>query len=164
MDEYVDAALRMQERCAAPRRTLVGNWVHAYPDDANPGPNLDWHHELVRFFDHWLKGVDNGVMDEPAVVLFRHDEIRPEPFPVAWPGEWLAFDAWPPPGIAERVLHLAPGAAAARRRARATPRPARAGGRAVRPSSDGRDAGGAVVGRRLRARTAWPGIRGPTRR
>jgi putative CocE/NonD family hydrolase len=109
MDGYVDAALRMQERCTAPRRTLVGNWVHSYPDDAYPGPNLDWYHEMIRFFDHWLKGADNGVMDEPPVVLFRHDSADPEPFPAAWPGEWLGFDAWPPRGIRERVLHLAGG-------------------------------------------------------
>ena len=39
MDEYVDAALRMLERCTnAPRRALIGNWVHSHPDDAYPGP------------------------------------------------------------------------------------------------------------------------------
>ena len=32
-----------------------------------PGPNLDWLHEVVRFFDHWLKGIDNGAEDEPAL-------------------------------------------------------------------------------------------------
>ncbi|MFL5725495.1 MAG: CocE/NonD family hydrolase [Chloroflexota bacterium] len=109
MDGYVDAALRMQERCTAPRRTLVGNWVHDFPDDAYPGPNLDWHHEMVRFFDYWLKGIENRVMDEPAVVLFRHDFFAPEPFPAMWPGQWLAFDEWPPRGIEERVLHLSLG-------------------------------------------------------
>ena len=37
MDEYVDAALRMLERCTnAPRRALIGNWVHDLPDDAYP--------------------------------------------------------------------------------------------------------------------------------
>ena len=91
MDEYVDAALRMLERCTnAPRRALIGNWVHGYPDGAYPAPNVDWNHELVRFLDHWLKGIDNGVMDEPALVAFRHEWARPEPFPAAWPGAWVA--------------------------------------------------------------------------
>ena len=53
---------------------------------AYPGPNLDWLHELVRFFDHWLKGIDNGVMDEPALTFFRRDFAPPEPFPATWPG------------------------------------------------------------------------------
>jgi uncharacterized protein len=110
MDEYVDAALRMLERCTnAPRRALIGNWVHDTPEEAYPGPNVDWLHELVRFFDHWLKGVDNGVMDEPALVAFRHEWAEPEPFPDTSPGSWIAEPAWPPADRVERVLHLAPG-------------------------------------------------------
>ena len=110
MDEYVDAALRMLERCVdAPRRALIGSWVHDTPDEAYPGPNVDWLHEMVRFFDHWLKGVDTGVMNEPALVAFRHDWAEPEPFPAAWPGEWIAEPTWPPLDATERVLHLSPG-------------------------------------------------------
>ncbi len=110
MDEYVDAALRMLERCTnAPRRALIGNWVHSYPDLAYPGPNVDWRHEMLRFLDHWLKGIDNGVMDEPPLVVYRHEWAAPEPFPEAWPGGWVAESAWPAPDRAERVLHLAPG-------------------------------------------------------
>jgi len=110
MDEYVDAALRMLERCTnAPRRALVGNWVHDLPDDAYPGPNVDWLHEMVRFFDRWLKGVDNGVMEEPALVAFRHEWSAPEPFPAAWPGRWVAESEWPPADRTETVLHLTSG-------------------------------------------------------
>jgi uncharacterized protein len=111
-DEYVDAAVRMLERCTnAPRRALIGNWVHDLPDDAYPGPNVDWYHEMVRFFDHWLKGVDNNVMDEPGLVAFRHDWAEPEPFPAAWPGTWIAEAVWPPADLGERVLHLGSGEA-----------------------------------------------------
>jgi putative CocE/NonD family hydrolase len=110
MDEYVDAALRMLERCTnAPRRALIGNWVHDLPHDAYPGPNLDWYHEMIRFFDHWLKGVDNGVMDEPALVAFRHEWAGPEPFPAAWPGAWIAEERWPPADLDESILYLASG-------------------------------------------------------
>jgi len=106
MDSYVDPVLRMHKRCTAPRKSLIGNWVHSYPDDAYPGPNLDWYHEMIRFFDHWLKGIDNGVMDEPSFVVFRHEYSPPERFPIAWPGTWLGFDAWPHPQLEERALHL----------------------------------------------------------
>jgi uncharacterized protein len=110
MDEYVDAALRMLERCTnAPRRALIGNWVHDLPDDAYPGPNVDWYHEMVRFLDHWLKGDENGVMDEPGLIAFRHGWADPEPFPIAWPGEWIAESEWPPTDLGERVFRLGAG-------------------------------------------------------
>ena len=66
---------------ARSRRTLVGNWVHSYPSDAYPGPNLDWLHELTRFFDRHLKGLDNGWDEEPGLVWFERDYAVPEPFP-----------------------------------------------------------------------------------
>jgi uncharacterized protein len=110
MDSYVDPVLRMLERCVnAPRRAIIGNWVHEFPDEAYPGPNLDWLHEMTRFFDHWLKGIDNGVTDEPALTFFRRDHARPEPFPVAWPGVWRSEPSFPPPGASEASLWLAPG-------------------------------------------------------
>ena len=107
-DAYPDAAFRIQERCrnAASVRTLVGNWVHSFPDDAYPGPNLDWNHELVRFFDRYLKGRANGWEDEPALVWFEHDYADPEPFPVAWPGRWRAAAAFPVPGTTTLELAL----------------------------------------------------------
>lgn len=109
MDSYVDPVLRMQERCTSPRRSLIGNWVHSFPDDAYPGPNLDWHHEMVRFLDHWLKGIDNGVMDEPGLIYFQREYAPPEPFPAAWPGRWLGETSFPAAGAGERVFELAPG-------------------------------------------------------
>jgi putative CocE/NonD family hydrolase len=110
-DAYVDAAFRIAERCrnAASVRTLVGNWVHSFPDDAYPGPNLDWLHELVRFFDRYLKGRDNGWEHEPPLVWFEHEYADPEPFPATWPGRWRAAAAFPVAGTVERELALGAG-------------------------------------------------------
>lgn len=107
-DAYVDAAFRMQERCVnASRRTLVGNWVHSFPDDAYPGPNLDWLHELLRFFDRHLNGTENGWDEEPALTWFERAYAPPEPFPASWPGRWRAAGAYPVPGIDEVAWSLA---------------------------------------------------------
>ncbi len=113
-DAYVDAAFRIQERCRnAPRRTLVGNWVHAFPDDAYPGPNLDWLHELVRFFDRYLKDIDNGWEHEPPLVWFEHAWAEPEAFPRTWPGRWRGARGVPVPGTRAVELHLGNGVLAA---------------------------------------------------
>lgn len=44
-------------RLDVPKKLLVGPWNHGQGGDP----------ELLRWFDFWLKDVDNGVMDEPAV-------------------------------------------------------------------------------------------------
>jgi uncharacterized protein len=109
-DSYVDPAFRMQERCTnAPRRALVGNWVHSFPDDAYPGPNLDWLHEVVRFFDRYLKDRTNGWDEEPGLVWFEREYAEPEPFPAAWPGRWRASASFPVEGTDLRDWHLAGG-------------------------------------------------------
>jgi hypothetical protein len=109
MDSYIDPVFRMLERCTAPRRAIVGNWTHEYPDDGYPGPNLDWLHEMVRFFDHWLKGASNGVMDEPALTWYQRLWSPPEPFPRIWPGGWRAESAWPLASGGTREWFLAGG-------------------------------------------------------
>jgi hypothetical protein len=108
-DSYVDPAFRMQARCPAPSHTLVGNWIHSWPSDATPGPNLDELHEIDRFFDRHLRGGDNGWDDEPGLVWFERDYAPPEPFPSSWPGRWRAAATYPHPDVAERTWWLGAG-------------------------------------------------------
>jgi putative CocE/NonD family hydrolase len=116
MDEYVDAALRIQARCtnASGVRTIVGPWVHGLPHHAYPAPNIDWLNETVRWFDHWLKGLDNGVESEPPLTWFHRDPTPPERFPTNLNGEWRAAAAWPAREVAT-VLHVAAGGGPGRR-------------------------------------------------
>ncbi len=111
MDEYVDAALRIQAKCAnaAGRRTIVGPWVHGNAHSAYPAPNIDWLHETVRWFDRWLKGVDNGVEREPPLTWFHRDPTPPERFPKRLNGAWRATRAWPASVPRVRVLQLLDG-------------------------------------------------------
>jgi putative CocE/NonD family hydrolase len=109
-DSYVDPAFRMQQGCRNVQvRTLVGNWVHSYPDDAYPGPNLNWLHEAVRFFGHHLRGDDSGWGEEPAITWFERTWAEPEAFPKAWPGRWRGASALPVPGGTTWTLRLGAG-------------------------------------------------------
>ena len=110
MDAYVDAAFRMQAACTAPTRTIVGNWVHGLPASATPGPSVDELHELVRFFDRWLKGMDNGADREPPVIWFEREYAEPEAFPAHLPGRWRAAEAYPHPSAIARAWRLDGGA------------------------------------------------------
>ncbi|HET9756242.1 MAG TPA: CocE/NonD family hydrolase [Candidatus Limnocylindrales bacterium] len=108
-DSYVDPAFRMQALCPVPSHTLVGNWVHSWPHAASPGPNLDELHEIARFFDRHLNGVDNGWDDEPSIVWFEHEYAEPEPFPASLPGRWRAAPAYPHPDMATRAWRFGAG-------------------------------------------------------
>jgi uncharacterized protein len=101
-DSYVDPAFRMQARSSALSHTLVGNWVHSWPHDAYPAPNLDELHEIARFFDRHLNGTANGWEDEPAVVWFEHEYTAPVPFPPSLPGRWRSASTYPHPATAMR--------------------------------------------------------------
>jgi len=111
MDEYVDAALRMQDLCvkAAGRRTIVGPWVHGFPSSAYPAPNIDWLHETVRWFDRWLKGEPNGADTEPPLTWFHREPTPPERFPKRLNGSWRAA-SWPPSSPEMRRFALDAGA------------------------------------------------------
>ena len=102
MDSYVDAAMRMQAACSTPSRTIVGNWVHGLPASATPGPNLDELHEMVRFFDRWLRDEANGADTEPPIIWFERDYAEPEPFPASLPGRWRAAESYPHPSVEPR--------------------------------------------------------------
>jgi predicted acyl esterase len=49
-------------------------------------PFHQWHEEMLRWFDYWLKGVDTGIMDEPPVKFW-----------VMGANEWRTASDWPLP-------------------------------------------------------------------
>ena len=93
-DGYTNSALRMLRHCSAPRRAIIGPWGHTLPHAPFPGPALDWMREMVRFFGYWLRGDQNGVMDEPALLYYETAHAAPQPFPLQLTGSWQATDAY----------------------------------------------------------------------
>src|SRR5262245_61036259 len=69
-DGYRDSIPRMFQYVKAPVKALIGPWSHAFPHDAYPKPQMEWRHEAVRWYDHWLKGIDTGIMEEPRFAVY----------------------------------------------------------------------------------------------
>ena len=65
IDGYRDSIPRFLEKVHAPVKALLGPWNHTWPNDADPGPEVEWRTDAVRWWDYWLKGAQNGVMDGP---------------------------------------------------------------------------------------------------
>ena len=72
-DGYRDAVLRMLEHYRGPVKALIGPWCHAMPHVGAPGPAIGFLQEALRWWDHWLKGIDTGIMDEPAARFWMPD-------------------------------------------------------------------------------------------
>ncbi|MGX6508372.1 CocE/NonD family hydrolase [Rhodococcus sp. SJ-2] len=101
-DGYTNAIFRLMENLDVPRKGLIGPWGHKYPHLGVPGPAIGFLQEVVRWWDHWLKGVDNGVMDEPMLRMWRQDSVPPHPSYPERPGTWIAEPCWPSPQVEDR--------------------------------------------------------------
>ena len=71
-DGYSNAVARLVEKLKAPCIGLAGPWGHAYPHNALPGPSIGFLQEALRFWDHWLKGRDTGLMAEPKLRVWMN--------------------------------------------------------------------------------------------
>ena len=65
------------QACPAPKKGLIGPWAHAYPHAAQPGPAIGFLQEALRWWDHWLKGIDTGIMDEPMLRAWMQESVPP---------------------------------------------------------------------------------------
>ncbi len=72
------------------QKLLIGPWTHCEPG-TKAGPvnfggeaAVDVDELALRWFDHWLKGIDNGIMQEPPVRIF-----------VMGKNEWRSENEWP---------------------------------------------------------------------
>ncbi|MDV7351700.1 CocE/NonD family hydrolase [Rhodococcus oxybenzonivorans] len=101
-DGYTNAIFRLMEHLDVPRKGLIGPWGHKYPHLGVPGPAIDFLAEVVRWWDHWLKGIDNGVMDEPMVRAWMQNSVEPNPSYAQRPGRWVAEPSWPSPHVEQR--------------------------------------------------------------
>jgi X-Pro dipeptidyl-peptidase len=77
------------ERFDVPRKI----WLHK---DGHGGPRgvTDYQRTLNRWMDHWLFGVDNGIMAEPTADVQRPD------------GVYEKYADWPVPGARDTTLRL----------------------------------------------------------
>jgi uncharacterized protein len=69
-----------------PKRMLIRPVDHS--EIESPGPDIDYGAEAHRWFDYWLKGIDNGIMKEPPI----HYYVQGADKSVAW----QSAKVWPP--------------------------------------------------------------------
>jgi uncharacterized protein len=87
------------------QKLTVGPWEQtdtasriAHGEDFGPAASIDLQRDYLRWFDYWLKGMDNGVLKDPLVSLFVMGSNR-----------WLYGPAYPLPQTRFENLYLAGG-------------------------------------------------------
>ena len=120
-DGYTNAVFRLLENIDVPKKGWVGPWQHHYPHFAPPAPQAGFLQEAVRFWDRWLKGVENGVENDPVLSVWHGDPVHPVHDEEPRPGRWLAFDSWPHASIEAEEWQLRPATLAPAAAPAATP-------------------------------------------
>jgi X-Pro dipeptidyl-peptidase len=77
-----------------PRKIWLTQTGHVDPFDFR---RAEWVHTLHRWFDYWLQGVENGIMDEPMADVERAAD------------EWATYESWPVPDAEDTNVWLHPG-------------------------------------------------------
>src|SRR4029078_2990503 len=84
------------------QRLLMGPWSHAVNAHSKLGEVdfgssaiIDLDGYQLRWFDHWLRGTDTGLLDEQSVRVFLMGANR-----------WMDASAWPPPEAQPTPFYL----------------------------------------------------------
>ncbi|MDA1263687.1 MAG: CocE/NonD family hydrolase [Planctomycetota bacterium] len=83
---------------AGPQRVIMGDWSHAQMSRQRFSVNAVEQH---RWFDRWLKGIENGVDEGPRMQYALH--VAPGEL------EWRSTDQWPPLGVVDVVYAFGAG-------------------------------------------------------
>lgn len=105
-DSYNNSVPRLLAGLSGPRKGLIGPWCHTFPEMGPPGPVIGFLQEMVRWWDHWLKGIDTGIMDEPIFRSWIQDSVPPAINYEERPGHWVADPSWPSPYVQEQTHFL----------------------------------------------------------
>jgi putative CocE/NonD family hydrolase len=108
-DGYRNTPAHLATNIQSPVKAIVGPWIHKYPHFAAPEPRIGFLQEALRWWDHWLKGLDTGVENDPAYRAWLMDSVEPRPWLPSRPGRWIAEATWPSPSISTEVMHLTDG-------------------------------------------------------
>ncbi|MBN1271603.1 MAG: CocE/NonD family hydrolase [Candidatus Aminicenantes bacterium] len=83
-------------------KMIIGPWEHTdqsskylYGQDLGDAADIGLMDLYLRWFDYWLKGEDNGIIEEPLVQVFNFG-----------PNNWLKADAYPLPNTSFVKYHI----------------------------------------------------------
>jgi len=105
-DNYRNTVFSLLDNLDVPCKGLIGPWAHKYPNIAYPNPKIDYVKESVRWWDRWLKDLENGIDTEPKLTYYMQDSVRPKSDYEHRAGQWLSEPSWPSPNTSYKTLYF----------------------------------------------------------
>ena len=106
LDGYRDSIPRMLQQIQAPTKALLGPWNHSEPDDAVPGPAIEWRDQAVEWWTHWLKPDAKQPLSGPRLAVYMNHWYPPDMAIRQIPGEWRSEEGWPPKDQHSQTLYF----------------------------------------------------------
>ncbi|MEH7830059.1 CocE/NonD family hydrolase [Gemmobacter denitrificans] len=94
-DNYLNTLGHVMANHPGVGQGLMGPWVHQYPHTAVPGPQIGFLQEAIRWWDCWLKGIDNGVAQGPRYRAYMLHSQPVSAAPAHRKGHWVVEPDWP---------------------------------------------------------------------
>ena len=92
---YVGAVSESLAKLKSPCKGLIGPWGHRFSHLGVPGPAIGFLQESLRWYDHWMRGKDTGIMREPKLIAWMPQAVPAKSWYPESPGRWVAEPAWP---------------------------------------------------------------------
>lgn len=93
-DAYTDAIVRLVDHCTSVAQGIIGPWGHTWPERGIPGPAIGFLQECLRWWDHWLKGIDNGAERDPKMRYYLQEPCALTPDCAYRAGAWMQTDRY----------------------------------------------------------------------
>lgn len=107
-DSWANATLQLLEKLSGPRQGVIGSWGHMYPHLGLPGPGIAFPQRALRWWDHYLKGINNGITAQAMLHCYQQRHIPANAVHDMRSGKWIAIKNWPSSEVSYRRLYLAP--------------------------------------------------------
>ena len=108
-DAYRNSIMRMLNQWPqGVTRAVIGPWGHMYPHNGLPGPAIGFMQESIRWWDHWLKGQNTGMLDEPPIRVWVPEAVQPRVSYTMRPGHWIELHDWSDLDSDRLRLHFTP--------------------------------------------------------
>ncbi|MEH7084951.1 CocE/NonD family hydrolase [Neobacillus drentensis] len=108
-DSYTNTVFSLMKGLSVPRKGIIGPWAHVYPQDGVPGPAMGFLQDAVKWWDHWLKGIENDAMDGPMIDVWLEESMPPSSIKPVSKGEWVGLDSWPSNEVLTKTYQITHG-------------------------------------------------------